>query len=128
MPVRFDEYAALDHEFDPALREGSNGHRILSFLAAYPEQGFTPKEIHEAIGVPLGSVGPTLQRLKERDLVRHREPYWAIGEDDRVGTYVGMLNSLKTVDDRYGAESWEEWSEHAVDPRRGRDGSSQERE
>lgn len=121
MPVRFDEYEDVDHEFDPALREGSNGHRILSFLADHPTQGFTPKEIHEATDVPMGSVGPTLQRLKDRDLVRHSEPYWAIGEDDRVGAYVGMLDSLQTVDDRYGTESWDEWSEHAVDPREERE-------
>lgn len=121
MPVRFDEYVDIDHDFDPMLREGSNGHRVLSFLADHPGQGFTPKEVREATDVPKGSVGPTLQRLKERDLVRHSEPYWAIEEDDRVGTYVGMLNSLKTVDDRYGTESWAEWGEHAVDPREERE-------
>ena len=127
MPVRFDEYDSLNREFDPALREGSNGHRILSFLAANPEQGFTPKEIQEAIGIPVGSVGPTLQRLANRDLVRHSEPYWAIGDDDRVGTYVGMLGSIETVDDRYGVESWEEWREHAIDPRLEREESRTER-
>ena len=90
MPVEFEEYReSHDGEgFDWTLREGSNAHTILAFLAEHPNQGFTPKEIHEVTGVTRGSVGKTLERLKERQLVRHAEPYWAIGDEDRVGTYL----------------------------------------
>jgi DNA-binding transcriptional ArsR family regulator len=115
MPVEFEEYteSAEGAEFDWTLREGSNAHRILAFLGEHPEQGFTPKEIHEATGVTRGSVGKTLQRLEERQLVRHAEPYWAIGDDDRVGTYLGMLSSLEAVAEREGTEEYEEWREAA---------------
>jgi len=111
MPVEFEEYESAGDggDFDWTLREGSNAHTILLFLAEHPEQGFTPKEIHEATGVTRGSVGKTLQRLEDRQLVRHAEPYWAIGDDNRVGTYLGMVSSLDAVADREGTESYEEW-------------------
>jgi DNA-binding transcriptional ArsR family regulator len=117
MPVEFEKYRESrdddddDDDFDWTLREGSNAHTILSFLAEHPEQEFTPKEIHEATDVTRGSVGKTLQRLEERQLVRHAEPYWAIGEDDRVGAYLGMLSSLDTVTEREGIEDYDEWRE-----------------
>ena len=115
MPVEFDEYrdAKDDEAFDWTLREGSNGHRILLFLSAHPERGFTPKEIHEATGVPRGSVGKTLQRLEERQLVRHAEPYWAVGTNERVETYLDMVSSLEAVTDREGTEDYDEWREAA---------------
>jgi len=115
MPVEFEKYreSSDSDDFDWTLREGSNAHAILSFLAEHPEQGFTPKEVHEATGVTRGSVGKTLQRLEERQLVRHSEPYWAIGNDDRVSTYLGMLSSLDAVAEREGTEDYDEWREAA---------------
>jgi hypothetical protein len=46
-------------------------------------------------------------------LVRHAEPYWAIGDDDRVGSYLGMLSSLDAVAEREGTEDYDEWHEAA---------------
>jgi hypothetical protein len=46
-------------------------------------------------------------------LVRHAEPYWAIGDDDRVGEYLGMLSSLDAVAEREGTEDYDEWREAA---------------
>ena len=111
MTVEFEEYqeSSDNREFDWTLQEGSNSHKILAFLAEHPDQGFTPKEIHDATGVTRGSVGKTLQRLEERQLVRHAEPYWAIGEDDRVGTYLSMVSSLETISQREGTEDYDEW-------------------
>lgn len=111
MTVEFEEYqeSSDNREFDWTLQEGSNSHKILAFLAEHPDQGFTPKEIHDATGVTRGSVGKTLQRLEERQLVRHAEPYWAIGENDRVGTYLSMVSSLETISQREGTEEYDEW-------------------
>lgn len=111
MPVEFEEYRDSTERdgFDWTLQEGSNAHIILSFLDSHPEQGFTPKEIHKATGVARGSVGKTLQRLKERQLVRHAEPYWAIGDNDQVATYLGMLSSLDIIEERMGTEDYAEW-------------------
>lgn len=109
MPVQFDQYEAHAAGNDWPVREGSNAHRILRFLLEHPDTGFTPSEIAEATDVPHGSVGPTLQRLEARDLVRHKEPYWAAARDDRLAAYEGMLLSLDALADR--DDGWA-----AVDP------------
>lgn len=106
MPVRFDEYETRSSDFEWMPRPGSNAHAILSFLLEQPETGFTPSEIATATDVPKGSVGPTLQRLHRRDLVRHKEPYWAIGDDDRVAAYEATLHGLRSIHDRYGDDGW----------------------
>ncbi|WP_254542955.1 MarR family transcriptional regulator [Halomarina pelagica] len=111
MPVRFDDYEEQADELNWTPTEESNPHKILTFLLGHPDVGFTPSEIAEATGIPKGSVGPTLQRLHERGLVRHKEPYWAIGEDDRIAAYQGMLLSMEALRDRYGDDGWSD-----VDP------------
>jgi DNA-binding transcriptional ArsR family regulator len=103
MPVQFDDYDESAGRFD--LSEGTNAHAILSFLAGQPELGFTPKEIHEATGVARGSVGTTLKRLEERELVKHKGDYWAAGEDDRLAVYAAMALGFEAIEERYG-EDW----------------------
>lgn len=117
MPVKFDEYEETHEEFEWTLQRGSNSHHILAFLADHPEQGFTPREIAEATGINRGSVGKTLQRLEERQLVRHAEPYWAFGDDDRVAAYVASLESMRTLEEREGTVDGADWEAVAVDPR-----------
>jgi hypothetical protein len=116
MPVDFKSY---DPDADQSLQltEGTNAHTILGFLADRPEQGFTPKEISENTDVPRGSVGTTLSRLHDRGLVRHKEPYWAIGDDDRLASYGAMVHGLTAAEDRFGEEDFGDWQETAVDPR-----------
>lgn len=121
MPVDFRNYDPDTEGKSLRLAEGTNAYDILQFLARHPEKGFTPKEISGETGVPRGSVGTTLSRLKERDLVRHKEPYWAIGEDDRLAAYSAMLHGLEAAADRFGEEEWGDWTETAVDPRDGDD-------
>lgn len=118
MPVDFRNYDPDSDETPLRLTEGSNAYAILQFLVSNPSQGFTPKEIAEATDVPRGSVGTTLTRLLDRDLVSHKEPYWAIGDDDRLATYSAMLHGLEAA--AGAADDWGDWEETAVDPR-GRD-------
>jgi MarR family transcriptional regulator, temperature-dependent positive regulator of motility len=117
MPVDFERYEPDAGDGGLRLTEGSNAYAILRFLADNPGTGFTPKEIAEGTALPRGSVGTTLTRLEERDLVRHKEPYWAIGEDDRLAAYASMLHGLDAANDRFGDEDWGNWEETAVDPR-----------
>lgn len=106
MPVKFDEY-------DPATTEGrtldlsagTNARTLLSFLVEHREYGFTPKELHEATDVARGSVSPTLRRLSDHGLVRHKGNQWAAAADDRIAAYQGMHLSLDAVADRY-ADDW----------------------
>lgn len=117
MPVDFERYDPAADDRGLRLTEGTNAHAILQFLAEHPGRGFTPKEIADATDVPRGSVGTTLTRLEDRDLVRHKEPYWAIGHDDRLGAYSAMIHGLEAASDRFGEEDWGEWESTAVDPR-----------
>ena len=114
MPIQFDEYSESD-EFGNWLRPDSNSYVILSFLAEHPEQGFTPTEIHENVDIPMGSVGPTLQRLEERGLVRHKGSYWAIARDDRLAGLASTLSTLQSMDD---LDDWDDvdWDAEAADP------------
>jgi predicted transcriptional regulator of viral defense system len=105
MPInidRFDETPteALD------IQEGTQPYRILQFLAENDNQAFTQTEIHEATEIKRGSVGAVLSRLEDRGLVRHKGRYWAIGDDDRLASYVAQTNasSASTTDDYYGEE------------------------
>lgn len=82
MPVEFDTYSPDDGRLD--LTEGTNAHALLSFLLEHPEVGFTPAELHERTGVARGSINPTLARLEQAGLVRHKGEYWAAAEDDRL--------------------------------------------
>lgn len=98
MPVKFDDYEAGSDEIDWAMEPESNAYTILEFLAANPETGFSPKEIHEATGIPHGSVGTTLGRLEDRGLVRHKEPYWAV-DPDGIEAYEAVLVGLQAVEE-----------------------------
>ena len=119
MPVDFQAYEPDDERDGGRLRftKGSNAYKILQFLASEPRRGFTPSEIAAETGVPRGSVGTTLLRLQEQELVRHKAPYWAIGADDRIASYVGMVHGLDAAGDRFGDEDWGDWESTAVDPR-----------
>lgn len=121
MPVDFEAYEPDDGGRGFRITGDSNAYEILEFLADNPGQGFTPKEISERTGVPRGSVGTTLARLEERDLVRHKEPYWALGEDDRLAAYASMLHGVEAAGERFGNEDWGDWEATAVDPRTTRD-------
>lgn len=106
MPVKFDEYEPAKSDGRTLdLSEGTNAAIILSFLLEYREYGFTPKEIHEGTGVAHGSISPTLMRLHDHGLVRHKGDRWAAAEDDRIAAYQGMHVSLDSIADRYG-DDW----------------------
>ena len=62
-----------------------------------------------------GSISVVLSRLEDRDLVRHKGNYWALGEADEVAAYTSMLESTRAPDERFGQEDMAEWLEHAVE-------------
>lgn len=67
---------------DPeSLGEPSTSERVLRFLIAHADRAYTRSEIADAIGADPETVGTNLTRLKSRELVRHREPYWAFTDD-----------------------------------------------
>jgi len=118
MPVRFDEYDPDENRID--LSEGTNANRILSFLLENPEYGFTPKEIHEATDVAQGSVSPTLLRLEDHGLVRHKGDQWAAASDEKIAAYQSTHVSLDAIADRH-SDDWygnnPDWDEEIEDIR-----------
>lgn len=112
MPVDFDTHDSDSPRVD--LSEGTNARRLLEFLLKNPGVGYTPSELSETTDIPRGSVGPTLRRLEDAGLVRHKEPYWAAAEDDRVAAataaFVGVETAATTYSDDWYAqnEGWED--------------------
>jgi len=96
MPVDFETYDPSDPRID--LSEGTNARELLSFLLATPTVGYTPRELATETGVARGSVGPTLKRLRAAGLVRHKEPYWAAPNDERVAAATASFLGFESVE------------------------------
>mgnify|MGYP000560229185 FL=1 len=106
-------------QFTDATDEGptrtTNGERIVRFLAANDDKAFTPAEIADGTDVKRSSVGTVLRRLEDRDLVRHKGDYWAIGNAETVRDAFDFHRTVEDLDDQYGAEDVSEWREHAAE-------------
>ena len=76
MPIDIEQF-----EDEPTLDEPTTSERIVRFLLEHADQAFTRSEIADALDVNPETVGTNLTRLKARELVRHREPYWAFTDD-----------------------------------------------
>ena len=116
MPVDFETHDPGDPRVD--LSEGTNARRLLEFLLASPTVGYTPAELADETAVPRGSIGPTLQRLEAAGLVRHKEPYWAAAEDDRLAAataaFLGVEAAAAAYDDDWYARN-DGWADELPD-------------
>ena len=114
MPIDIEEFESSDDEH---LQHGgeTNADRVLGFLAANPDKAFTQSEIRDATGVKAGSISVVLSRLEDRDLVRHKGTYWALGDEEAIASHVDMAESTRAANERFGEEDIEEWHDHAVD-------------
>lgn len=104
MPISIDEFES----HDPEKRE-TNAERVVRFLAENRDKAYKAIEIAEATGVGENSIHPVLNRLEERELVRHREPYWAIGDIEEIQNAMVFSSTAEFLDDVLGPESREEW-------------------
>lgn len=95
------------------LREQSNPERVLQFLVANDDQAFKPVEIAERVGINKNSISTVLSRLADRELVRHKGDYWAIGHEERLRSFGQYRRATERLNDRYGREDKDEWREHA---------------
>lgn len=89
MPIGIDRFEDAD-----ALEGPTTGERIVRFLFAHDDQAFTRGEIADAIDAPPETVGTNLTRLKDRGIVRHRQPYWAFAADSE--------RAVDALRDRFG--------------------------
>ena len=97
------------------LRELSNPEKVLQFLLANDDKAFKASEIAAGADVNENSISTVLGRLEDRDLVRHKGEYWAIGDVDRIRSFEQYRRATERLNERYGVEDREEWLEHAPD-------------
>ena len=114
MPISADHFENIDED-EPT--PGTNAHEILSFLERNPEQAFTQSEIAAATDITSGSVGPTLVRLRERGRVDHRGTYWRVSDHVRSVDAAASLTADVADSREDEALEYDEWRDHAVDPR-----------
>lgn len=108
MPIDIDTFQSSSEE--DLRHRGTNAERVLSFLATNSEQAFTPGEVAERTGVVRNSIGAVLSRLEDRNLVRHRGHYWAIGDEEALATYASTRSTARAMTERFGDENPEEWT------------------
>ena len=83
---------------------------VVEFLAQNGDQAWKASAIAERTGVNPDSISTILSRLKQRELVRHKEPYWAITDDkQRLENAYQLHKQTERLDDKYGEESAEDW-------------------
>ena len=112
MPIdieTFDESAAEE------LSGLTNAEQVVRFLAENDDKAYTPAEIADRVDVKRNSLGTVLSRLEDRDLVRHKGDYWAIGDMETVREAYETHRIMESLDERYGEEDPEEWREHAAE-------------
>jgi len=97
-----------------SVTAGTNAHELLSVLVEHADLGFTAAELAELTDVPAGSVGKTLARLEDRELVEQLDGHWVVA-DDTVADHVGSLLSLDVIEERYGDDFYGESDEWATD-------------
>jgi len=107
VPISIDEFESHDPE------EETNAERVVRFLARNRDKAYKAIEVAEATGINENSVHPVLNRLEERGLVRHREPYWAVGDLEDVRDAMVFSSTTEFLDDTLGAESRAEWLDAA---------------
>jgi len=104
VPISIDEFESRDAE-----KRETNAERVVRFLARNRDRAYKAIEIAEATEINENSIHPVLNRLEERGLVRHREPYWAIGDLEAVRDAMVFSSTAEFLDDTLGPESREEW-------------------
>lgn len=105
MPISIDEFDKHDADTD----QPTNAERVLRFLFENREQAFKATEIAEGAGVAQNSIHPVLNRLKQRELVRHKAPYWAIGDVEAVYEAFTFHSTVDFLDAHLGEERRSEW-------------------
>ncbi|QSG03280.1 MarR family transcriptional regulator [Natranaeroarchaeum sulfidigenes] len=106
----------FERSSEEELSELSATDQVLGFLAANDATAFRASEIARRIDIDQGAVSTALSRLKNRSLVEHKGPYWAITEDDRrLSNYDGYARATELFNDQLGTEDPDEWKDHAPD-------------
>jgi len=105
MPISIHQF----EESDRLPRHETNAERVVRFLVVNRDMAYKASEISDATGVAENSIQPVLGRLREQGLVRHKKPYWAIGDLDRVREASLFHSTAAFLDHQLGDEDRSEW-------------------
>ncbi|WP_276256484.1 HTH domain-containing protein [Halomontanus rarus] len=111
MPISIDKF---DH-YEAPNRHETNAEQVIRFLVENRDQAFKATEIADETGINRNSIQPVLNRLRSRELVRHKEPYWAIGDLDRVRDAFMFQSTTQFLDEKLGQEDRDEWLDAAAE-------------
>ena len=91
------------------FEESNDTERIVLFLDEHDDRAWKAATIAERLGLETDAVSAILSRLKERGLVRHKRPYWAITDDEeRLQSAYRVHQHDEKADEQYGEERLEE--------------------
>ena len=104
--IDIDEFEAADAD---DFEERTDTERIVLFLDEHDDRAWKAATIAERLGLETDAVSAILSRLKERGLVRHKRPYWAITDDtERLQSAYRLHSHHETADEQYGEERLED--------------------
>lgn len=112
MPIDIDTF---ERESTFEGEEPTNAERVLGFLTRNDDKAWTRAEIADGTDLDPNVVSSVLNRLKDRQLVRHKSPYWALGNRERVRRAYDFSDTLDALNEQLGEEDMDEWRENAPD-------------
>ncbi|MEE6210609.1 helix-turn-helix domain-containing protein [Salarchaeum sp. III] len=87
------------------FEERTDTERIVLFLDEHDDRAWKAATIAERLDLETDAVSAILSRLKERGLVRHKRPYWAITDDEeRLQAVYRLHQHHETAAEQYGEE------------------------
>ena len=103
--IDIDEFENAD---DDEFEERNDTERIVRFLDENDDQAWKAATIADHLELDTDAVSVILSRLKERDLVRHKRPYWAITDnEERLRAAYRLHQYHQRTDEQYGEEHLE---------------------
>jgi len=104
--IDIDEFEDADAD---EFEDRNDTERIVLFLDENDDRAWKAATIADRLGLETDTVSAILSRLKERGLVRHKRPYWAITDDEeRLQSAYRLHRYHETADDQYGEERLED--------------------
>ena len=81
---------------------------VVVFLDKNDDRAWKATTIVEQLGLDTDAVSAILSRLRQRGLVRHKRPYWAITDgEERLQSVYRLHRHYKNADEQYGEERFE---------------------
>jgi Mn-dependent DtxR family transcriptional regulator len=104
--IDIDEFENADAD---EFEDRNDTERIISFLDRNDDRAWKAATIADRLRLETDAVSAILSRLKARDLVRHKRPYWAITDDrERLQSAYRLHRHHETADAQYGDEHLED--------------------